>query len=301
MRTRFGRAVWPAVFLTALAVLATACSPATANSAGPGQVVAIGAENEYADVIAQVGGKYVAASAIMSNPATDPHSYEASQAVAQQISQAQLVVQNGLGYDTFMGSIEAAAANPGTKIVDVQKLLGLPDSTPNPHLWYQPATMPKVAAAVASDLAAIQPQHAAYFRANLRTFDQSLVTFDIAVAQFRTMHPGFLVATTEPVADYLLTALGAANQTPWSLRADIMNGVDPAPQAVAATRALFSQHKVKVLLYNRQVTDPLVQSLVADATSNHIPVVGVYETMPAGGYDYQSWMLSVIKALEQHT
>ena len=125
--------------------------------------MAVGAENEYASVIQQIGGMYVRTSAIMSNPNTDPHTFEASTSVARQISSAQLVVQNGLGYDTFMTTIEDAVPDSSRKVIDVQKLLGLPDSTPNPHLWYKPATMPAVASAIATDLASIQPADAVVF------------------------------------------------------------------------------------------------------------------------------------------
>jgi zinc/manganese transport system substrate-binding protein len=286
--------------LAGVALLATACSPGMTQSAtatSRGTIVAVAAENEYADVIAQIGGKYVTADAIMSNPAADPHTYEASQAVAREVSQARLVVQNGVGYDTFMPTIENAGPNPARKVIVVQNLLGLPDSTPNPHLWYNPTTMPKVAAAIADDLAAIDPQHAAYFRANAQRFTASLGALKAAVSAFKAAHAGVPVATTEPVADYLLQALGAKNLTPWAFQADIMNGNDPAPQTVAAEEALFTRHKVKALLYNQQVTDALTQSIVALAKANHIPVVGVYETMPVPGYDYQSWMVTEINDL----
>jgi zinc/manganese transport system substrate-binding protein len=286
--------------LAGVALLATACSPGMtqgATATSHSTIVAVGAENEYANVIAQVGGGYVTADAIMSNPATDPHTYEASQAVAQEVSRAQLVVQNGVGYDTFMSTIEKASQNPNSKVIDVQNLLGLPDSTPNPHLWYDPATMPRVATAVADDLAAIQPQHAAYFRANAQKFTASLGALNAAVSAFKAAHAGVPVATTEPVADYLLQALGANNLTSWVFQADIMNGNDPAPQTVAAEEALLTQHKVKALLYNQQVTDTLTRSLITLANANHIPVVGVYETMPVPGYDYQSWMVTEINDL----
>jgi len=105
------------------------------------------------------------------------------------------------------------------------------------------------------------------------------------------------VATTEPVADYLLQALGADNLTPWAFQADIMNGTDPSAQDVAAERSLFTQHRVKALVYNQQVTDSLTESFIALARTNGIPVVGVYETMPEPGYDYQSWMLAEVQAL----
>jgi zinc/manganese transport system substrate-binding protein len=290
--------------LVAVALLASACSSSTSASSGSGSdastsaIVAIGAENEYADVISQIGGPYVHVSAIMSNPNTDPHTFEASPAVAREVSAAQLVVQNGVGYDTFMNTIENAAPNSSRKVIDVQQLLGLPDSTPNPHLWYKPTTMPAVAKAVASDLASLDPAHASYFNSAEQKFVGSLTAWDQAISAFKAKYPNTPVATTEPVADYMLQAAGADIMTPWTLQADIMNGTDPSPQDVAVERSLFTDHKVKVFLYNQQVTDSLTQSFISLAEANNIPVVGVYETMPVPGYDYQSWMEAEVHDLQ---
>src|ERR1700685_3859890 len=156
-------------------------TPAAGPSDPAGQIVAVGAENEYANVIQQVGGKYVQVSAIMSNPNTDPHTFEASASVARLVSSAQLVVQNGVGYDTFMKKIENAVPNPPRKLIVLQTLLALPDSTPNPHLWYKPSTMPAVANAIAADLAALRPAHAAFFKASAAAFISSLSAWDQAI------------------------------------------------------------------------------------------------------------------------
>jgi zinc/manganese transport system substrate-binding protein len=295
--------------LAAAGLLASGCSSSLAGMAagdggsgggsGGGKIIAVGAENEYADVIQQVGGKYVQVSAIMSNPGTDPHTFEASASVGRLVNAARLVVQNGLGYDTFMNTIENAVPDPGRTVIVVQKLLGLPDSTPNPHLWYDPATMPKVASAIAARLAAIQPDHAAYFKANAAAFTTSLSAWTSAIAKFRQQFPGTPVATTEPVADYLLQALGADNRTPWAFQADVMNGTDPSAQDVALERSLFTQHKVTAFLYNQQVTDSLTESFISLARANHIPVVGVYETMPEPGYHFQSWMTTEVQDLHK--
>jgi zinc/manganese transport system substrate-binding protein len=268
-------------------------------TARKGQIVAVGAENEYANVISQIGGRYVAVTAIESNPNTDPHAFEASPSVAEAVSAARLVVQNGVGYDTYMNKIEAAAPSPSRTVIDVQTLLGLPDSTPNPHLWYKPATMPALARALVTALARIQPAHAAYFAANARQFDASLAPWYAALKRFAARYPHTPVATTEPVGDYMLQAAGTVNMTPFGLQADIMNGVDPAPQDVTHQEGLFSGHRVKVFVYNEQVTDSLTQSFLADAKQAGIPVVGVYETMPTPGYDYQSWMLAELNALQR--
>ena len=291
-----------AVLATVVTVLAAGCSSgtgATATADSNTTITAVGAENEYANVISQIGGKYVRVTAIESNPNTDPHSFEASASVAQEVSGAGLIVQNGLGYDSYMNKIEAASPDPKRKVIDVQQLLGLPDSTPNPHLWYKPSTMPAVARQVAKDLAALLPAHAGYFTARVTAFDRSLQPWYRAIAQFKAAYPGTPVAVTEPVGDYLLQAAGTRNLTPFAFQADIMNGVDPAAQYVSLQDRLFSGHKVKVFLYNQQVTDSLTETFLAQAHRDGIPVVGVYETMPTPGYDYQSWMLAETRALQQ--
>ncbi len=279
-----------------VALAASACSPAAGGGAG-GKIVAVGAESQYANVLQQVGGQYVQASAIMSNPNTDPHSFEASASVARTVSQAGLVVQNGLGYDSWANTIENATQSSARKVIVVQDLLGLPDSTPNPHLWYKPGVMTAVANAVAADLSALQPAHASYFKANAAAFTASLAAWTKALAAFGAQYPGTPVATTEPVADYMLDAAGADNLTPWAFQADVMNGTDPSAQDVATQRSLFTEHKVKAFLYNQQVTDTLTESFITLAQQNGIPVVAVYETMPEPGFSYQSWMLAEVNDL----
>jgi zinc/manganese transport system substrate-binding protein len=290
-------AVWLLLTGTLFGLIAGAGTGSSAPPPRAATVLAVGAENEYANVIGQIGGRYVSTSAIMSNPNTDPHTFEASPTTAQVVSAAQLVVQNGVGYDGFMNKIEAASPSATRKVIDVQTLLGLPTTTANPHLWYSPTTMPAVAHAIASALELLAPAHTSYFEANLRRFDASLGPWRRAIAKLRASFPGAAVATTEPVADYTLQAAGIDNLTPWTLQADIMNGVDPSPQGISLEESLLNQHKVRAFVYNQQVTDTITESFLALARSNGIPVVGVYETMPTPGYDYQSWMLAETNAL----
>ncbi len=287
-----------ALLAAAAAALALAGCGSSSASSSSSKITAVGAENEYANVIEQIGGRYVSASAIESNPNTDPHTFEASPSVAEAVSGAKLLIENGVGYDTYMEKIESASPSSSRKVINVQHLLGLPDSTANPHLWYRPETMPAVARALVSDLSALEPAHAAYFQENARRFEESLKPWYSAIARFKAAYPNTPVATTEPVGDYMLEAAGTKNMTPFTLQAAIMNGTDPAPQNVTLQNALFSGHQVKVFVYNQQVTDSLTESFKAAASSAGVPVVGVYETMPTPGYDYQSWMLAEVRALE---
>jgi zinc/manganese transport system substrate-binding protein len=278
--------------------LVGACGSA-AGQAAPGTIAVVAAENEYGSVAAQIGGKDVSVTSVESNPNTDPHSYEVSPSVAEEVGSAQVVIQNGLGYDDYMTKIESASPSQARKVVNVQHLLALPDSTPNPHLWYDPSTMPKVANALAADYTAVKPADASYFSANAAAFIASLNPWLQAIASFKAQDAGTPAATTEPVADYLLQAVGIDNLTPFRFQADIMNGVDPSPQDVSLQDGLFAQHKVKVFVYNQQVTDTLTQTFISDAHAAHIPVVGVYETMPSPGFTYQSWMLAEVSALQK--
>jgi zinc/manganese transport system substrate-binding protein len=267
-------------------------------ASGPGPVRIVAGQSQYGDVASQVGGKYVTVSSVESNPDTDPHTYEVSPVVANEISGAQVVIQNGLGYDEFMNKVEAATPSAARKVISAQQLLGLPDDTPNPHLWYDPKTMPAVAERLASDLAALEPAHAGYFAANAARFVASLSPWLAAIAAFRGSHAGATVATTEPVADYLLQAMGVVNLTPFRFQADVMNGTDPSPQDITLEQRLLTGHRVQAFCYNQQVADPLTTSIRRTAQAAGIPVVAVYETMPTPGYDYQSWMLAEVDAVE---
>ena len=287
-----------AVLAAVVAVLALAGCGTSGAAVASGTIGAVAAENEYANVLGQIGGRYVHVSAILDNPNTDPHTFEASPQVAQEASSAQLIVQNGVGYDSWVNKIESASPNPKRKVIVAQQVLGLPGSTPNPHLWYDPATMPAVARVIAADLSGLQPAHKAYFQARLTAFNRSLAPWRNAIAQFKAKYPGATAATTEPVADDLLAAMGIRNLTPFRFQADIMNGVDPAPQDIALENSFFTGHKVKLFAYNQQVTDSLTTSIRDNALKAGVPVVGVYETMPAG-YSYQRWMLAEVNAISR--
>lgn len=259
-------------------------------------VRAVGAENFYANVIEQIGGRHVVASSILSDPNTDPHAYESSTRDASAVAGANLVVQNGIGYDDFMPSLERASPNPQRAVIDVGVLMGRKKGD-NPHLWYAPATMPKVAAAIEAQLARDDPADAGEFRSNLRTFEASLRPWTAKIAQLRRTYAGVPVAVTEPVFNYTLAAIGASVRTPRSFQLAIEEGNDPAPQDVQIERSLLSSHAVKAFIYNQQTIEPSTSMLLALAHSAHVPVVGVYETMPISK-NYQGWMIAEVDAVE---
>jgi len=114
-------------WLCGVALLGASLAQATSGDASSKSLIqAVGAENEYANVVAQVGGRYVSVTSIMSNPNTDPHTFEVSTSVAREVASAQLIVQNGVGYDTFMQQLESASPSSSRKVISAQALLDCP-------------------------------------------------------------------------------------------------------------------------------------------------------------------------------
>jgi len=284
--------------LAALLSLLAAAACTSGSSAAAGRIPAVAGENFYGDLVTRIGGDRVGVSSIISDPAVDPHTYESSPANAEAVADASLVVENGLGYDAFVDSLLAASPRPDRRVVNVQQLLDLPDGS-NPHVWYDPATMPKVARAVTDALDAIQPASTSTFEANLKTYLDSLAPIATQIASIRTRFPGAPIAYTESVPGYLVEALGFQNLTPAGFARAIENGTDPAPLDVAAEQDLITGHRVSLLLYNSQVTSPVTESVKRMAVTAGIPVVGVSETIPVSGQSYVDWQLAQLDSIDR--
>jgi zinc/manganese transport system substrate-binding protein len=190
----------------------------------------------------------------------------------------------------------ASSPRSDRKVVNAQQLLGIEDGA-NPHIWYEPETMPKVARAAADALEALRPASKVTIEANLATYLDSFLALTAKIAEIRSRYPATPVAYTEPVPAYLLAALGFPVLTPAGFARSIENGTDPAPIDVAAQQDLLTGHKVKVLLYNSQATSPVTETIKALAGRSGVGVVGVSETMPAG-VGYVDWQLAQLTALE---
>ena len=270
--------------------------PSPAGSAAP--IAVVGTENFYADLLNQVGGARVSTSSLLNDPNADPHAFESSPQDAALVADAELVIVNGLGYDAFMNNLLAASPSSNRVVIDVQQLLGLADGV-NAHIWYDPATMPRVAAAVSSALATIDPSNAFYLNARQSIYADSLKPVAAKIAEMKTRFAGAPVAFTEPVAGYLASAIGLQVLTPEGFQKSIEDGTDPAPADVAAESDLLTGKRVRVLIYNSQVTSPITTQMHDLAVANGIPVVGVAETIPAGFADFQDWQLAQLNELEQ--
>ena len=282
-----------------LAGLVAACSSGASGSPAA-KIHVVAGENFYGDLVSRVGGDRVSVTSILSDPNIDPHTYESSPANAQDVADASLVVENGFGYDTFLEHLMSASPNSGRAVVDVEKVLDLPDGGDgfSCGIWYDPQAMGKVAQSVADALSTLEPASKAAFEANLKTYVASLTPLTDKIAKLKATYPGAPVGYADPVPAYLVNALGWQSLTPKGFAKSIEEDTDPAPGDVAAEQDLITGHKIQVFLYNGQVTTPMTDSLKALATQSGVPVVGVTETIPKAGESYVDWQLAQLDAIE---
>ena len=279
-------------FVTALAGCGTSRPPVT-----PGVVRVVAGENFWGNIAAQVGGRHVRVTSIISSPNADPHLYEADVASALAVAEAGLVIENGAGYDAFLLQLLGATRHPGRIVISAQQVLRATSPDVNPHFWYDIPRVPQVAHAIEAALAGLDPRDARAFAAGLAAFDRSLRPVESVIAQIRHRYQGAPVAYTERVPGYLLEAAGLTVRTPPGFAAAIEDGVDPGPADTAVMDGLFTGHKVRVLLYNAQAVSPVTQHVRSLARQAGIPVVAVTETMPASARSYQAWQLAQASAL----
>ncbi len=276
------------------ACLLPALSPNGAAFAGEPRIRVVAAENFYGDVVKQLGGENVDVTSILSNPDQDPHLFEASPKTARALQNATLVVYNGADYDPWMEKLLAASPNSKRTAIVAASLVGAKPGE-NPHLWYEPQTMPAVARAVSAGLASADPSHRAQYEANLARFIQSLAPLEAHVAQLRKAHAGQPVTATEPVAGYLCDAIGLTMRNA-RFQLSVMNDTEPAASDIAAFEQDLRGKRVKALIYNAQAVSKLTERMLAAAKQSQVPIVSVTETQPAGK-TYQQWMSGQIDAL----
>ena len=270
------------------------CALAAPASADPVKVVA--AENFYGDMASQIGGANVAVTSILNDPDTDPHLFEASPDTAKAMSDAKIVIVNGVDYDPWMEKLLSAHKAPDRKEIIVARLVGHKPGD-NPHLWYDPAYMKAAAKALVADLIAVDPAHKADYEQGHTKFLESLKPLDDKIAAMRKSYAGQPVTASEPVFGYQAGLIGLkVHNEKYALA--VMNNAEPTPSEVAAFENDLKGHKVKAMMYNAQASEPAVGKLVQLAKDNNIPVVGVSETEPPNS-TYQDWMMGQLNALDK--
>ncbi len=290
-----GRAVARGLALSVALPILTLVTGAQARDAAAGGGRIVAAENFYGDVARQLAGPGWTVTSILSNPDEDPHLFEASPSIARDLSAARIVVFNGVDYDPWMDKLLSAARSDRRLTVVAGALTGH-HAGDNPHLWYEPGTMPAVARAISADLTADDPAHGGEYAARLDRFIASLRPINQKIAALRASYAGLPVTATEPVFGYMAAALGLVMRNE-RFQLAVMNNTEPSAADVAAMEDDLRGHRVRLFIYNSQATDNAAERLLRIARAAGIPVLGVTETQPRGAASYQSWILGQLDAL----
>lgn len=280
----------------ALALLLALLAQTVSVRAAENQIAVVAAENFYGDIARQIGGDRVSVVSIMNNPDQDPHLFETTPGIVRQIAGAQIVILNGANYDSWMDKLLAAGLRRDRIVVNAARLTGY-KAGDNPHLWYDPATMPAVAVVIADALAKSDSAHAADYTARLKVTLAALDQITQRVAQLKAKHGGVPVTATEPVFGPMARALGLTMRNE-RFQLAMMNDTEPSARDVAAFESDLKERKVRLLIYNSQISEKLTDRLRDIARRAKVPVIGVTETMPAN-VKFQDWLLGELDVLDK--
>jgi zinc/manganese transport system substrate-binding protein len=315
------------------ALILTGCSSTGGSTADSGKVQIVASTNVYGDIAKQVGGDDVEVTSLITSAAQDPHSYEASAQDRLAVSRADVVMENGGGYDPFVDTLLEAGSTEGVVVINASELSGLmpghegeehdheheeSTSTPaaeaesteaadeheghdhiegfNEHVWYSFSAMDEVAHELAHELGEKDAANAETYEKNYEAFSAQLKELEASAEALKPQAEGKGAAITEPVPLYLLEEIGLQNKTPDAFSEAIEEGTDVSPSVLQETLAIFSNHEVALLAYNEQTSGPETAEVEKAAKDAGIPVVSFTETMPEGD-TYVSWMTANIEAV----
>jgi zinc/manganese transport system substrate-binding protein len=304
----------PLTALLAASLLAVPLAGCASGSAAPsdgtsasadGTLEVVASTDVYGDIAKQIGGDDVKVTSIIDSPDKDPHEYQATSRDQLALSTADVVIQNGGGYDDFIDTMVKALPDAGDHVLLNASDISGYDQEPaegefNEHMWYDVPTMKKLAEEIAQALSKADSAGSSTFEANEQAFAAKLDGIASAEADAKAEAVGKGVAITEPVPLYLTDAMGLENRTPDEFSEAIEEGTDVPADVLAETLALFSEKQVAALVYNAQTTGATTDQVVEAAEAAGVPVVPVTETLPAdlpAGSGYVEWMTENVAAV----
>ena len=276
---------------------ARAAGAATSSRAGGKTIEVVATINAWGSIASQIGGKHAHVVSIITNPNTDPHVYEPTAADARTVATAQMVIENGIGYDPWMPKLLAAGTNQPT-VLNVGTLVGVADGG-NPHRWYNPTDVQTVINQVVADYQKLDPADSAYFFQRRNTFNNvGLRQYNATLATIKASYSGTPVGASESIFSMLAPALGLNLITPYSFLKAISEGTDVSAADKQAIDNQITHHLIKVYVYNSQNVTPDVQAQLSQVKAEHIPYATITETLAPPRATYQAWQTKQLLGIE---
>jgi zinc/manganese transport system substrate-binding protein len=298
---------------TATVLLLAGCAatdPSTEPTEEPfAGLTIVSSTNVWGDVASSIGGDLVEVVSIIDSFSQDPHSYEASARDQLAVNDADVIVANGGGYDSFIDTLANAAGNDNVVYAYLpDELEQAPKEEEdghdhdhahgNEHVWYDFHVVEDFATRLADQLKLLDPENSAEYSANLAAFVAQIETLEESSAAIAGSVSGTKVISSEPVADYLLDKLGLTNITPESFSQAIEEELDVSPADLLEIQNLISTKSVDLFVVNIQTGSVQIDSLIKLAETSGVAVVQMSELLPEG-LSYVEWMQQNITAIEQ--
>jgi zinc/manganese transport system substrate-binding protein len=287
-----------ALFACVLALFAAACGTTQATAPGGGKIIQVVAgENFWGSIAAQLGGTHVSVTSIVSNPNADPHQYESNASDARAFAGANYVILNGAGYDDWGQKLLDANPVNGRKVFTVADVLGKHEGD-NPHFWYNPDYVERVANQITSDYKALDPASSTYFDQQRQTFETALGSYHMRLQEIKSKFAGQKVGATESIFVYLAQYLGLDLISPPEFMQAVSEGNDPPADAVVTFEQQIQQKQMSVLVYNAQTITPVTDHMKQLAAQEGIPLVAVSETIQPANVSFQDWQTAQLLQLQ---
>lgn len=292
------RPVLAAGLLATVAILAAGCGSKSTSAAAPSGVLqVVAAENFWGSIASQLGGSRVRVESVITSPATDPHDYEPTAADARTLAGAQLVIENGIGYDPWAEKLIAANPVSGRIVLDAGDLLGIKPGG-NPHRWYSPHDVQRMIDAIVRDFAKLEPKNSSYFARQKTRFEASgLAQYKGLIATIKRKFHGVPVGASESIFAPLAQSLGLRLLTPPTFLKAISEGADPTAADKTTIDRQVAGKQIKVWVFNSQNSTPDVKRVTEAASRRGIPVTTITETLVPASASFQDWQSRQLRAL----
>lgn len=242
--------------------LAAGCAghPAQSTAVATGKIQVVTTISTLNSFVAGVGGDRVQVASIVPVGAS-PETFEPTPQDVATLSQAQLLVENGAGLETWLDRLLRNAGSANLHVVVCAD--GLPIKNGNPHLWMDPQLAKRYVLKIRDGLIAVDPKDAPAFRANATRYNAQLdaLTRDIQ-ARIDTIPPSqrYMIVFHNAWQYYNdrfgITTLGFVERNP---------GQEPNPEQVAQLVDLAKQHGVKAVFSEPEYSPKLLHSIAQGA------------------------------------
>ncbi len=269
--------------VTLLSFIVVGCSNKQNSTSQSDKISIVTTTNVYSDSAKNIVGKYGTATAIIDKSSVDPHDFDPTTADAKKVAQANIIVANGLGYDSWMNKL--AKSVDKKPVLVGEDLMGL-KSGDNPHIWYNLDMPTKYVDYLVKRLSKLDKKHATHFKENGEKY---LAKID-KIKQLAKANKGDqkTVFVSEPVFDYALQEAGYKIGDK-KFEEAIENGTDPSPKTINEMNNAIKEKKIAFFVNNTQASSSTVKSFVKLAKKNNVPVLNVRETIP-NNTTYLAWM-----------